>query len=69
MTENKENLKMDRKKFLGSLALLGTGVFFFRNLFSFFSGNGEEKQKTKITVKENPYSVKRKTGGGTNGRA
>jgi hypothetical protein len=69
MTENKENSKMDRKKFLGSLALMGTGMFFFRNLFSYFSGTKEETKKAKITVKENPYSVKRNSKGGVNGRA
>ena len=69
MSENKETLKMDRKKFLGSLALLGAGFFAFRNIFSFLGIGKKEEPKKNITVRENPYSVKRKTTGGVNERA
>jgi hypothetical protein len=81
MKENKENLKMDRKRFLSSIAVIGAGFFFFRNIFNFFSkdevensGNGQRvagkksASKPKIQVKENPNSVKRQTSGGMNER-
>lgn len=69
MSENKEALKMDRKKFLGSIAVLGAGFLAFRNVFSMFGGNTPKNPKKNITVKENPYSIKRNTTGGVNERA
>lgn len=69
MSEKKEALKMDRKKFLGSLAVLGAGVFAFRNVFSLFGSSKPNNEKKNITVKENPYSIKRNTTGGVNERA
>jgi len=69
MSENKEALKMDRKKFLGSLAVLGAGFVAFRGVFSMFGGSKPKNEKKTITVKENPYSIKRNTTGGVNERA
>jgi len=69
MSENKEALKMDRKKFLGSLALMGAGFVAFRGVFSLFGSNKTKNEEKKITVKENPYSIKRNSTGGVNERA
>ena len=59
VTQMKNATTMNRKKFIGNLALISAALFAFRNVFSLFGGKKQTDRKKKVTIKENPDSIKR----------